>query len=250
MAVRRWFVPAAAVCAPPLVSALALPLRTVVPQATLAAALLGVVAVVGACGTRPSTLVAAISAALAFDLLWVEPYGSLQVRAPSDRLTGVVLLGVGIGLAELLGRRRRISRPARIDRGRRQVASDHLLTIGRVAEDIAEGDPADFVLLDVARSLVELFGLTDCRYEVAPFECNSMAVLVRGGELEQQGVRWDPKLIGLPRSGFAVPIVARGHTAGRFVCLPRRESKPSVERLAVAQTLADQAASALLLAVA
>ena len=39
--------------------------------------------------------------------------------------------------------------------------------MGRVAEEVAGGDSASFVVLDVARTLVDLLDLADCRYEPA-----------------------------------------------------------------------------------
>lgn len=124
----------------------------------------------------------------------------------------------------------------------------HLETVGRVAGEIADGDMAGLVVLDVARSLVELLALQDCRFERAPFVGASKPCLVRGGELRLGDKTWDPTRIGLPAGGFHIPLVARGRTEGRYVCMPsgRRPRRPSRQAVLVAGTLADQAASALL----
>lgn len=132
-------------------------------------------------------------------------------------------------------------------RRERAEESVHLRTVGRVASEIADGDTAGLVVLDVARSLVELLWLRDCELQLPPFTGGPKPVLCRTGEMELWGVRWDPTLIGLPEAGFSIPIVARGRIEGRYLCTPARRWNPSRERMTVARTLADQAASALLL---
>ncbi len=57
-----------------------------------------------------------------------------------------------------------------------------------------------------------------------------------------------PILVTYNGRGFDLPVIARRQLAGRFVCQPRTRISVSREQLAVALTLADQAASALLLA--
>jgi hypothetical protein len=115
-----------------------------------------------------------------------------------------------------------------------------------VAGEIADGDMAGLVVLDVARSLVELLDLQDCRFERAPFAGAPRPCLIRGGQLQLGDRSWDPAQIGLPASGFHIPLVARGHAEGRYVCMPRGRRRPSRQAVMVAGTLADQAASALL----
>lgn len=119
-------------------------------------------------------------------------------------------------------------------------------SMGRVAEEVAGGDSASFVVLDVARTLVELLDLADCRYEPAS-SASGRPVLRHGGELEYRGVRWSPSQIGLPDKGFDLLMVARGHLVGRFVCLPRRRWAVPEDRVLAATALVDQAASAQLI---
>jgi len=130
---------------------------------------------------------------------------------------------------------------------RRSSPTDHLHTLRRVAGEIADGDITGLVVLDVARSLVELLDLRDCEFQLPPLADDGKPCLRRDGYLELQGTAWDPGAIGLPAAGFHVLVVARGRTEGRYLCTPRAQTKPSPERLVVALTLADQTASALLL---
>lgn len=224
----------------------ALPLRSDVPAADVAVVLVGAIAVAAVVDDQVTPILAALSGALAFDLLWAEPYGSLRIRDPGDRLTGVLVLLVGAAIAES-GRRRRTS-SIRVPRSQRRTRNDHVLTLHRVAAEIAEGDAAGLVMLDIARSLVELLRLRDCRFELDPPAIGERPVLLRSGELELRGTRWSPIQVGLGLGGFDLPVITRGHLAGRFICEPRRRIHVSEEQVAVTLTLADHAASALLLA--
>jgi hypothetical protein len=239
---------------PAATAVLALPLRAELAPANLAAILVGVVALAGTLGAAPTPVLAGASGALAFSVLWSEPYGSIEVQHPGDRISGAVVFLVGTGLA-VFGRRRQRHRtwrrrpwPSLRRRPRHaHVQAEHL---GRVAAEIADGDTGGLVVLDVARSLVDVLRLGDCRFEVPPFDVDPaepQVVLRRTGELELRGIRWDPTRIGLPATGFCIPVVARGHTEGRYICLPRRPWRPADEQVGIALALADQAASALLL---
>jgi hypothetical protein len=220
----------------------------VLPAADVAIALVGVIALAGTVGVRHTPALTSLSGAIAFDVLWVAPFGSLQIHDQADRLTGLVVLVVGGGLAERGRRRRR--RPARMLRIQlpHAIRSAHLSTLRRVAGDIAEGDTAGLVVLDIARSLVEVLRLRDCRFELTPLRVSERPVLLPDGELALDGVHWSPIGIGISDKGFDLPVIARGQLAGRFVCQPRARISVSREQLSVALTLADQAASALLLA--
>ncbi len=121
------------------------------------------------------------------------PYGTLRMHDPADRVTGVVVLVVGVSLAEL-GRRsparwRRPWRRPQLWRTRDEEVADHLQTVSRVAADIAEGDDAGLVLLDVSCALVELLDLRDCAFKRPPFPPRERPRLVHTGELEMWGVR-------------------------------------------------------------
>jgi hypothetical protein len=178
-------------------------------------------------------------------------------------VVGVVAFALGAASGRVWRRlrgaeppRARASTRRRYRRPRRQSAAEarrdcrqslaSVRSMGRVAEQVAGGDSASFVVLDVARTLVELLDLADCRYEPAS-GASGRPVLLHGGELEYRGVRWSPSQIGLPDRGFDLPMVARGHLVGRFVCLPRRRWAVPEDRVLAATALVDQAASAQLI---
>jgi hypothetical protein len=248
MRVRLWFLTVLAVVLPAIVAIAALPWRARVPSADVAALLVGVVTLAGTMGLRATPIMAAFSAGATFVVFWTEPYGALQVRDPGDRLTGVVLLVVGAVLAEFCrARRQRLVRHRRTRFRWTADGTTQLQTVSRVAADIAGGDDAGLVVLDVARGLVELLDLKDCSFELSRSESPSRPELVPPGEMVLRGTRWDPAPIGLPLNGFDIPVVARGRVEGTFVCVPRRSRRVSRESLDIAITLADQAAFALLL---
>jgi len=253
MDLRRWVTTCAPGGVPAVVALVALPLRDGLPSADVAAVLVAAVAVAGTFGAAASPLVAGVAAGLAYSVLWAEPFGSIEVEGGADRLSVVVIVVVGGALGVFCRRLRAAPgssaevRPLRPIVEPRRSTTEHLQTVGRVAGGIADGDMAGLVVLDVARSMVDVLRLRDCEFEVPPLAAPGKPCLRRDGWLERRGHDWDPTAIGLPESGFYVPVVARGQVAGRFLCTPRSRHRPSRERVEVALTLADQVASALLL---
>jgi hypothetical protein len=148
-----------------------------------------------------------------------------------------------------VGRRRPRRRPGPWRRaatwwdGRRSLVA--VRSMSQVAEQVAGGDSASFVVLDVARALVELLDLRDCRYARGPGDGTRPAL--RHGELHLHGARWSAVRTGLPEAGFELPVVARGRVEARFVCLPRHRRPVMEDRVLAASALVDQVASAQLI---
>ena len=128
-----------------------------------------------------------------------------------------------------------------------QTILDALRTVSQVAAEVATGEDAGLVLIDVGRRMIELLDLTDCSFEVPPFERWARPLLQRDGEMGLHGVTWDPSKLGFPAAGFYISVVARVHIVGRFFCLPRHRYGIPQERLLAALALADQAGAALLI---
>jgi hypothetical protein len=249
-------------CGAPAGAALALsPLRGTVSNANAALVIVAAVALAGVSGRRLTSVVGAVGGAVTFAVLWATPEGVPRVERGADLVAAVMIGAVGVLLAELV-RRNRSAEPALAPasasalRSRRwpmvlrrpRLPLGPLRSVGRVAQEVADGDDAEFILLDVARTLVELLDLDDCRYETAPLADASRATLVHGGDLELQQLRWTPMQLGLPERGFDLLVEARGQILGRFVCSPRHRRTISEDRVLAALALVDQAASARLIA--
>jgi hypothetical protein len=196
----------------------------------MAAAGMALVSAAGSGGRGALSVVAAFVAGAA-----VAPLVRRARRAPQVRDT-----------VERRRTRARRQRPAEARRDCRQSLAS-VRSMGRVAEQVAGGDSASFVVLDVARALIELLDLDDCRFEHAAGGVTGRPVLLHGGEFTYRGVRWSPVHIGLPEKGFDLPMVARGQVVGRFVCLPGRRRPIPEDRVLAALALVDQAATAQLI---
>ena len=214
------------------------PTSLVAAGAALVAAVVLVVAAAVASGGNPVavlSVVAAFVSGAAAGPAWQRARASATVSRADRR---------GARLARRpRGRVRQSSAEQRRD-CRRSLAS--VRSMSRVAEQVADGDSASFIVIDVARALVELLDLGDCRYEPTPGP-SGRPVLLHGGELTYRGVRWSPVHIGLPEKGFDLPMTARGRVVGRFVCLPRRRHPIQEDRVITATALVDQAATAQLI---
>ncbi|HET6954076.1 MAG TPA: DUF4118 domain-containing protein [Acidimicrobiales bacterium] len=243
---------AVAVGVPAAVTLAMLPLRGVVPSGDLVLVIAAAIAVAGSGRVRGAPLAAATTGAVAFTLALTPPPGSAGTDRGVDRLTGLVVFAVGLLLARLgqrwrTGDRRTAVPPvAPVSRAERRRARslDCLRSVGRVAGEVAGGDSASFIQIDVARSLVELLDLRDCRYESAPCAASRRPVLTQPGWLTFGEVGWSPYQLGLPTKGFDLLVRARGRVAGRYVCLPRRQRPAREDSVLAALALVDQAATA------
>lgn len=186
------------------------------------------------------------SALAAADLVTAGADGSFVLLSAVNTFGwGALLLSARAGARHERQNRRGPWRWAAEWRDRRQSLAP-VRCMSRVAELVAGGDSASFVVLDVARALVELLGLRDCRYE--PGVGSGLRPALRHGELTLYGLSWSALDRGLPSGGFELAVVARGQLEGRFVCLPQRGRRPVAEdRLLAASALVDQVASAQLI---
>src|ERR1700683_202128 len=97
----------AAVIAPVVLTLALLPFRGQAPAATVALGFAVLVALLAAIGTRASALLAAVSAALCYDVGFTQPYGSLTISHPQDIETTALLLVSGLIVGQLAARNRR-----------------------------------------------------------------------------------------------------------------------------------------------
>ena len=107
-------------------------------------------------------MLAAVSAAVAFNLFHTQPYLSLRIDSGDDLETAALLLlvvGLTVGELALRGRRAR----AMVAQERQDLAS-----IQGLGALVANGEDADYVLLATSSELTHLLGLVDCRFETEP----------------------------------------------------------------------------------
>ena len=96
----------AAVAVPVALALALLPFRSQAPAATVALGFAVLVSLLAAAGTRLSGLIAAVSAALCYDIGFTHPYGSLVISHPQDIETTALLLVGGLIVSQLSARNR------------------------------------------------------------------------------------------------------------------------------------------------
>ncbi len=227
----------AGLCVPPAISAALVPLRSSVPNTDAALALVVVIVAVAAYGHRPAGLVAALSTAVWFDFFLTKPYERLTIARHTDIETTVLLLVVGLAITEIAAR-------SRAHRTTAIQEADFVARIHSVAAMVATGEPAQFVVMQVATQLADLLFLRDCRFDPAGSE-QSVARLTQNGDVILAGMRWGVDQMGLPGSEVELLVEYQGRFYGRFVMVPTPGRPVSLERRVVASALADQAGAAL-----
>jgi K+-sensing histidine kinase KdpD len=227
-----------AVAVPMAAAAALVPVRDDLVSTNIA--LLLVIAVVGfaATGRRIAGVLAAVSAALAFNLFHTEPYLSLRIASSDDIETAVLLLLVGLIVSELALRGRKAR--ALVTQERQDLAS-----IQGLGALVATGEAPDYVLLATASELTHLLGLVDCRFETAASNDRILPVIGRDGQVTWGPTPWDVVRWGLPTDGAVIPVWSHGVRRGRFVLTAPVGLPMSTHQLAKAVALVDQAGASL-----
>jgi hypothetical protein len=236
-ALLPWFAVAAAALAPVVVTVGLVPIRSDIPNATVALGLAIIVSLLAAMGTRMTAAIAAISAAVCFDVFFTEPYGSLSISRVQDVATSGLLLVGGLIVGQLSARNRH-------HRGLVHRTSYDLSRIHAVAEMLASGVGADQVVRAVASELKSLLALRDCWFE-ASFLDEPGPVIEPGGEVSWGSLWWGFRSLGLPGKKITLFVEHRGQLLGRYVLMAEPGTRATREQLLVAVTLADQAGAAL-----
>jgi poly-gamma-glutamate capsule biosynthesis protein CapA/YwtB (metallophosphatase superfamily) len=234
---RTWWALLAGLSGPPAVAAALVPLRHAIDNANVALLLATSVVAVASLGRRSAAVVAAVSAMVWFDFFHTQPYQSFRINSRDDVVTATVLLAVGLLVGELAVRGRRHRAAAR-------EGSSDIALIHSVAELVAAGEPADYVVLVVATQLQGLLALRDCRFE-RPASDRLMARIERSGDVVIGELRWGVHSMGFPGREVELPVVVRGETVGRYVLVPTPGVPVSFDRRVVAVAVADQVGSAL-----
>jgi hypothetical protein len=235
--IRPWLLLATAIVVPIAVSLGALPFRGNVSAATVALGLAIIVSLVGAFGTRITAVVAAVTAALCFDILFTKPYGSFSISNAADVETAVLLLIGGLIVGQLSARNR-------TNRGLIVQGSLDLGRIQGIAELMASGAGRDEVVAAVAVELQTLLGLRSCRFETT-FPAAPGPTIERSGDVSWGHFWWGFPTLGLPGKEISLIVENQQRRRGRFVLVAEPGTKVTREQLLAAVTLADQAGSAL-----
>jgi hypothetical protein len=204
------------------------------------AALVLVLAIVAvaANGFRLAGLLAAMSAALWFDFFLTEPYGGFSIGGREDVETTVLLLAVGLAVTEVAVWGRRQAALA-------SEADGYLAGIRAATEGASTGSPGS-VVVDVSHQLVDVLGLTACRFERGVAGLGQPARLRHDGEIERDHQVWDVEHRGLPVDvDIELLVEAHGRLKGRYLMHAAEGSRPSQTQRLVAVTLAGQVAQSV-----
>src|SRR5690348_8970875 len=141
-----------------LVAGLLVPFRDDLASANVVLVYVLVVVFGAAVGTRWSGALTAVVAAMSYDFFFTKPYQSLKIDNANDLETTLLLLAIGLIVAELVAFTRR-------HRAQAATRSDEIQMLQRTAELVATGANAGTVLDTVTAELTELLALIECRYE-------------------------------------------------------------------------------------
>lgn len=225
-----------AVLAPLVVALIMLPWREDLPGSAAALVMVAVVVAVAARGDRAGGVLAAVSAAVWFDLLLVRPYGSFAITSRDDLETAVLLLVVGVAVTEIAVR-------SRHHRAGVELATHQLETISRLA-DLAGSDTGERTTIAAARTaLREVLGGGEVRFERTGL--GGMPRLHADGRLTSDDVVWPVAQVGLPPMPFEILAERGGVGYGRFVVQAAAGTPATTTALQVAKVLADLTATAL-----
>jgi hypothetical protein len=226
-----WIKLSGAVALPVAVAAAWIPLRAQLPNTDLALVLVLVIGAVGwVAGSRPS-LVAAVLAAVAFDVLDTRPYGTLTMARGVDTTTALVLLATGalIGLGA--------ARLARLRRSE-DLRSDALAVVIEASGLVATGEEKQLVSEAMGAEIRRSLALGDCTFHVAP-PSGTRPMVARDGRLVGLLPGGDPSSMPID-----LPVWSLGEIVAHFrLVVGSRE--PTQEELRVALSLADQVGAAM-----
>jgi len=229
---------AAALVVPTIVAFAWVPFRSRLPNIDVALALVVVVMALGASGRRSVGIIAAVTAAIAFEFFDTQPYEKLAISRSPDVWTTVVLAGVGLLASECTVRfaRQRISIRARTaDLRRVRTASDL----------VASGQEAALIVQQISQELERLLQLEACCFEALPTHAG-VPIVERDGTLQVSSAAGaSTAKAGLGYECAELPVWGQGQILGHFDLTFKPEVQVVHDQLLVAVTLADQLGAAL-----
>ena len=229
---------AAGLVAPVVACLILLPFRNSVPNTSAALLLVLVVVGVASTGDRLAGLLAAVSAGLTFDFFFTVPFQQFAIDSPQDVQTTLLLLGVGVAVAEIA------------HRGREQQAMasqrlGYLEGVGATAKVAAEGNLSPSALIEAVSAQIEqVMGLAKCRFDYGTGL--DYPRLEPDGNLRWHNQSWAVDSFGLPaEKDTEIVVDSGGQFMGRFLLRAHPHTRPSRAERQVAAALAAQVGAAL-----
>jgi K+-sensing histidine kinase KdpD len=193
-----------------------------------------VVVAVGTAGDRIAGVLAALSAAAAFDFFLTAPYLSFAILDRDDVETAVLLLAIGVSVTE-------IALWGRGQKARSLRREGYLTGVAHTARMVAEGSSQADLVATVERMISDVLDLDDCGFDAQPGPQALRPVLGHDGV-----VTWGQHTVDVRRDGLpTMDAIALPAGAGRFLLTASsRVRRPDREQLLVAVTLAEQVGAA------
>lgn len=221
-----------AVVVPVAAAALLIPLRNTIAAPTAALILVLPVVLVAIAGSAPAGAVAAVTAALAFDVLLTRPYYTFTIDAAADAEAALVLGLIALVVATLVTRE---------IEARSRSASRHreLIAVDAVAHAIAHTD-VDRLTEVVTGTVRDLLDARTCHWADG-FHGTIGAVLDRNAQFA------GAKGPTLPEAGLEIPVVYWREELGRLIVRGDSPEPISFEERHTLLTVADLFATGLAL---
>jgi K+-sensing histidine kinase KdpD len=224
-----------------LIGLLVEPFRGTIGLENVVICYLLVVVAAAAIGGRAAGIVAAVSAALAYDFFLTTPYHTLVIDKLAQVITVVLLVATGI-VVSIGGRIRRRSAAAA------EAHAHAIRVLHRVTETAAAGGPVDRVAAEGLRELLGArrvsvlrrspagFAVTvDVGETRSPLDVEALTHLDREGRIPPGHHRVLDGVMVLPLEGVAIDLVAHQQPVGYLVVIPGRDVPADrTTRLAVA----------------
>ena len=222
---------------PLLVAGILVPFRNDLASANVVLVFVLVVVLGAAVGTRWSGAIGAVIAAMSYDFFFTHPYQSLKIDSADDIQTTVLLLVIGLVVAELVTftRRHRAARPS--SAATRSRGCTGWPSWWR---------PTPTPRTSCSRCRPSSSGCCPCttagtRRRRTPRSCPSSSATARSTATTGAGPARD---YTLPDQGAEIPVLGRGREFGRLVLIPDVTVGVSIEERVVAVALADQLGAA------
>ena len=221
---------------PLLIAGLLVPFRTetlVAPNVALVFVI--VVILAAAQGGRRAGVVAAIVSTLSFDFFFTRPYQSLKIENARDIGAAVLLLVIGLLVAQLVGFAHQSHR-------RSERSHDDTRRVHRVAELVASGASIPRVAEAATSEIAGLLSLRECRFEEHTIA--DLPEIGRNGALDSGRRRYVGAELSLPAEGAVIRVLGRGRALGAMVLVPDWDIGVSIDARRAAVAIADQLGAA------